>query len=76
VAILVGPTIIFVAAVRHLTTRVMQIIVRLFAVVMHRVMRASGAESPNGPRASSWADGSAVDDPAAPSETQSELMTV
>ncbi len=43
------PTIIFIAALFAILYYfgVMQLIVRVFAVVMHRVMRASGAESLN-----------------------------
>ena len=43
------PTIIFIAALFAILYYfgVMQLIVRLFAVVMHRVMKASGAESLN-----------------------------
>ena len=49
VAFQVAPTIIFVAALFAILYYfgVMQIIVRLFALLMHRVMRASGAESLN-----------------------------
>jgi CNT family concentrative nucleoside transporter len=43
------PTIVFIAALFAILYHfgVMQVVVRLFAVVMHRVMRASGAESLN-----------------------------
>ena len=43
------PTIIFIAALFAILYYfgVMQIIVRIFAVMMHRVMKASGAESLN-----------------------------
>ena len=43
------PTIIFIAALFAILYYfgIMQIVVRAFAVVMHRVMRASGAESLN-----------------------------
>ena len=43
------PTIIFIAALFAILYYfgVMQVVVRVFAVVMHRVMRASGAESLN-----------------------------
>jgi CNT family concentrative nucleoside transporter len=49
VAFQVLPTIIFVAALFAILyyLGVMQVMVRFFAVVMHRVMRASGAESLN-----------------------------
>jgi CNT family concentrative nucleoside transporter len=43
------PTIVFIAALFAILYYfgVMQLVVRLFAIVMHRVMRASGAESVN-----------------------------
>jgi CNT family concentrative nucleoside transporter len=43
------PTIVFIAALFAILyyLGVMQLVVRLFAIVMHRVMRASGAESVN-----------------------------
>ena len=49
VAFQVAPTIIFVAALFAILYYfgVMQVVVRVFAVLMHRVMRASGAESLN-----------------------------
>ena len=49
IAFQVLPIIIFVAALMAILYYfgVMQIVVRVFAVVMHRLMRASGAESLN-----------------------------
>ena len=52
------PTIIFIAALFAILYYfgVMQLVVRVFAVVMHRVMRASAARSRStSPPASSWA---------------------
>src|ERR1051326_6369182 len=45
----IAPTIMFIAALFAILYYfgIMQIVVRLFAVLMHRVMRASGAESLN-----------------------------
>ena len=80
VAILVGPTIIFVAALFAILYYfgVMQIIVRLFAVLMHRVMRASGAESLNVAASIFMGQTEAplTIRPYLPEMTQSELMTV
>jgi CNT family concentrative nucleoside transporter len=80
VAILVGPTIIFVAALFAILYYfgVMQIVVRLFAVIMHRVMRASGAESLNVAASIFMGQTEAplTIRPYLPEMTQSELMTV
>ncbi|MEP7307288.1 MAG: nucleoside transporter C-terminal domain-containing protein [Acidobacteriota bacterium] len=80
VAFLVAPTIIFVAALFAILYYfgVMQIIVRLFAVLMHRVMRASGAESLNVAASIFMGQTEAplTIRPYLPEMTQSELMTV
>ena len=74
------PTIIFVAALFAILYYfgVMQIIVRVFAVVMHRVMRASGAESLNVAASIFMGQTEAplTIRPYLPEMTQSELMTV
>jgi concentrative nucleoside transporter, CNT family len=74
------PTIIFIAALFAILYYfgVMQIIVRLFAVVMHRVMRASGAESLNVAASIFMGQTEAplTIRPYLPKMTQSELMTV
>jgi CNT family concentrative nucleoside transporter len=74
------PTIIFIAALFAILYYfgVMQIIVRLFAVVMHRVMKASGAESLNVAASIFMGQTEAplTIRPFLPEMTQSELMTV
>jgi CNT family concentrative nucleoside transporter len=74
------PTIIFIAALFAILYYfgVMQIIVRVFAVVMHRVMRASGAESLNVAASIFMGQTEAplTIRPYLPDMTQSELMTV
>ena len=74
------PTIIFIAALFAILYYfgVMQIIVRLFAVLMHRVMRASGAESLNVAASIFMGQTEAplTIRPFLPKMTQSELMTV
>jgi len=74
------PTIIFIAALFAILYYfgVMQIIVRLFAVLMHRVMRASGAESLNVAASIFMGQTEAplTIRPYLPEMTQSELMTV
>ena len=80
VAFLVAPTIIFVAALFAILYYfgVMQVVVRLFAVLMHRVMRASGAESLNVAASIFMGQTEAplTIRPYLPEMTQSELMTV
>jgi concentrative nucleoside transporter, CNT family len=80
VAFQVAPTIIFVAALFAILYYfgVMQIVVRLFAVLMHRVMRASGAESLNVAASIFMGQTEAplTIRPYLPEMTQSELMTV
>lgn len=80
VAFLVAPTIIFVAALFAVLYYfgVMQVIVRLFAVLMHRVMHASGAESLNVAASIFMGQTEAplTIRPFLPEMTQSELMTV
>ena len=80
VAFLVAPTIIFVAALFAILYYfgIMQVIVRLFAIVMHRVMRASGAESLNVAASIFMGQTEAplTIRPFLPKMTQSELMTV
>ena len=80
VAFLVAPTIIFVAALFAILYYfgVMQFVVRLFAVMMHRVMRASGAESLNVAASIFMGQTEAplTIRPYLPEMTQSELMTV
>jgi CNT family concentrative nucleoside transporter len=74
------PTIIFIAALFAILYYfgVMQIIVQLFAVVMHRVMGASGAESLNVAASIFMGQTEAplTIRPYLPEMTQSELMTV
>jgi CNT family concentrative nucleoside transporter len=74
------PTIIFIAALSAILYYfgVMQLIVRLFAVVMHRVMGASGAESLNVAASIFMGQTEAplTIRPYLPEMTQSELMTV
>jgi CNT family concentrative nucleoside transporter len=74
------PTIIFIAALFAILYYfgVMQIIVRVFAVVMHRVMRASGAESLNVAASIFMGQTEAplTIRPYLPEMTRSELMTV
>jgi CNT family concentrative nucleoside transporter len=74
------PTIIFIAALFAILYYfgVMQLIVRVFAVVMHRVMRASGAESLNVAASIFMGQTEAplTIRPYLPEMTQSELMTV
>jgi concentrative nucleoside transporter, CNT family len=74
------PTIIFIAALFAILYYfgVMQVIVRVFAVVMHRVMKASGAESLNVAASIFMGQTEAplTIRPYLPEMTQSELMTV
>jgi CNT family concentrative nucleoside transporter len=74
------PTIIFIAALFAILYYfgVMQIIVRLFAIGMHRVMRASGAESLNVAASIFMGQTEAplTIRPYLPEMTRSELMTV
>jgi CNT family concentrative nucleoside transporter len=74
------PTIIFIAALFAILYYfgVMQIVVRMFAVVMHRVMRASGAESLNVAASIFMGQTEAplTIRPYLPEMTYSELMTV
>jgi len=74
------PTIIFIAALFAILYYfgVMQIIVRIFAVLMHRVMRASGAESLNVAASIFMGQTEAplTIRPYLPDMTYSELMTV
>ncbi len=74
------PTIIFVAALFAILyyLGVMQIVVRLFAIVMRRFMRASGAESLNVAASIFMGQTEAplTIRPYLPQMTQSELMTV
>src|SRR5258708_17350882 len=74
------PTIIFIAALFGILYYfvVMQVVVRLFAVLMHRVMRASGAESLNVAASIFMGQTEAplTIRPYLPEMTQSELMTV
>jgi CNT family concentrative nucleoside transporter len=74
------PTIIFIAALFAILYYfgVMQLIVRLFALVMHRVMQASGAESLNVAASIFMGQTEAplTIRPYLPEMTQSELMTV
>jgi CNT family concentrative nucleoside transporter len=80
VAFQVAPTIIFVAALFAILYYfgVMQFVVRLFAVLMHRVMQASGAESLNVAASIFMGQTEAplTIRPYLPEMTQSELMTV
>src|SRR5690348_6236830 len=74
------PTIIFIAALFAILYYfgIMQIVVRVFAVVMHRVMRASGAESLNVAASIFMGQTEAplTIRPYLPRMTESELMTV
>jgi len=74
------PTIIFIAALFAVLYYfgVMQLVVRLFAVAMHRVMRASGAESLNVAASIFMGQTEAplTIRPYLPRMTESELMTV
>jgi CNT family concentrative nucleoside transporter len=74
------PTIIFIAALFAILYYfgVMQVIVRVFAVAMHRVMRVSGAESLNVAASIFMGQTEAplTIRPYLPEMTQSELMTV
>jgi CNT family concentrative nucleoside transporter len=74
------PTIIFIAALFAILYYfgIMQLIVRLFAVVMHRVLKASGAESLNVAASIFMGQTEAplTIRPYLPGMTQSELMTV
>lgn len=74
------PTIIFIAALFAILYYfgIMQIVVRIFAVVMHRVMKASGAESLNVAASIFMGQTEAplTIRPYLPEMTQSELMTV
>jgi CNT family concentrative nucleoside transporter len=74
------PTIIFIAALFAILYYfgVMQLIVRVFAVVMHRVMKASGAESLNVAASIFMGQTEAplTIRPYLPEMTNSELMTV
>jgi CNT family concentrative nucleoside transporter len=80
VAFQVAPTIIFVAALFAILYYfgIMQIIVRVFALLMHRIMRASGAESLNVAASIFMGQTEAplTIRPYLPEMTQSELMTV
>ena len=79
-AFMVLPTIIFIAALFALLYYfgVMQVIVRLFAVIMRRFMRASGAESLNVAASIFMGQTEAplTIRPFLPRMTESELMTV
>jgi CNT family concentrative nucleoside transporter len=74
------PTIIFIAALFAILYYfgIMQLIVRVFAVVMHRVLKASGAESLNVAASIFMGQTEAplTIRPYLPEMTQSELMTV
>src|ERR1700681_1375873 len=74
------PTIIFIAALFAILYYfgIMQVVVRVFAVLMHRVMRASGAESLNVAASIFMGQTEAplTIRPYLPDMTQSELMTV
>jgi CNT family concentrative nucleoside transporter len=74
------PTIIFIAALFAILYYfgVMQVVVRLFAMLMHRVMRASGAESLNVAASIFMGQTEAplTIRPYLPEMTESELMTV
>ncbi len=80
VAFQVAPTIIFVAALSATLyyLGIMQIIVRLFAVLMRRVMRASGAESLTAAAGifMGQTESPLIIRPYLPEMTESELMTV
>jgi CNT family concentrative nucleoside transporter len=74
------PTIIFIAALFAILYYfgIMQVVVRIFAVLMHRVMRASGAEALNVAASIFMGQTEAplTIRPYLPEMTQSELMTV
>jgi concentrative nucleoside transporter, CNT family len=74
------PTIIFIAALFAILYHfgIMQVVVRIFAVLMHRIMRASGAESLNVAASIFMGQTEAplTIRPYLPEMTQSELMTV
>ena len=74
------PTIIFIAALFAILYHfgIMQVVVRIFAVLMHRMMRASGAESLNVAASIFMGQTEAplTIRPYLPEMTQSELMTV
>jgi CNT family concentrative nucleoside transporter len=74
------PTIIFIAALFAILYYfgIMQLVVRVFAVVMHRVLKASGAESLNVAASIFMGQTEAplTIRPYLPEMTQSELMTV
>src|SRR5262245_30520844 len=76
----IAPTVIFIAALFAILYYfgVMQLVVRLFALVMHRVMGASGAESLNVAASIFMGQTEAplTIRPYLPEMTQSELMTV
>jgi CNT family concentrative nucleoside transporter len=80
VAFQVAPTIIFVAALSAVLYYfgVMQVVVRVFALLMRRVMRSSGAESVNAAAGifMSQTEAPLTIRPYLPEMTQSELMTV
>ena len=80
IAFQVLPTIIFVAALFAILyyLGIMQLVVKLFAMMMHRVMRASGAESLNVAASIFMGQTEAplTIRPYLPEMTQSELMTV
>ena len=80
IAFQVLPIIIFVAALMAILYHlgVMQIVVRLFAVLMHRVMHASGAESLNIAASVflSMTEAPLTIRPYLPELTESELMTI
>ena len=80
VAFQVAPTIIFVAALSAVLYYfgIMQMVVRLFALMMRRVMRASGAESVNAAAGifMSQTEAPLTIRPYLPEMTESELMTV
>jgi CNT family concentrative nucleoside transporter len=80
IAFQVLPVIIFVAALMAVLYHlgVMQVVVRLFAVLMHRMMRASGAESLNIAASVflSMTEAPLTIRPYLPELTESELMTV
>jgi concentrative nucleoside transporter, CNT family len=74
------PTIIFIAALFAILYYfgIMQVVVRVFAVLMHRIMRASGAESLNVAASIFMGQTEAplTIRPYLPEMTESELMTV
>jgi CNT family concentrative nucleoside transporter len=80
IAFQVLPIIIFVAALMAILYHlgVMQVLVRLFAVLMHRMMRASGAESLNIAASvfMGMTEAPLTIRPYLPDLTESELMTI